>query len=313
MDRVITKTLPQATPSYWQDTAPPMAEYPPLRGDVEADVAVIGAGITGLTAATYLAAAGRRVVLLEANRVGSGTTGGTSAHLDAMPDQGAGALINDFGASAARAVTEARMAAIAQIETWCREVGIDCDFRRVPAYLYSESAEGIEALRDECEQARALGLEAAMVDAPGLPFAHGAFRIENQARFHALRYLQGLATALHANGVAIHEHSRAQPPSDGEPCTVETPTGRVTAADVLLCTHTCYMGITEIDTLIAPYQSYVLTARIAGQVPDALFWDDAVPYHYGPFGKKCNTGLFEQLCDAATEEDAAHEMRTFGH
>ena len=280
MDQAVAERLRQATPSYWQDTAPPGAAYPRLRGDVRADVAVIGAGITGLTAAAYLAAAGRKVIVLEANRVGSGTTGGTSAHLDAMPDQGADVLINDFGVSAARAVTKSRMDAIAQIETWCRELEIDCEFRRVPAYKYSESAQGVQRLRDECEQARALGLETGMVNACGLPFAHSGFRIEHQARFHALRYLQGLAKSLHTHGVAIYEHSPAHPPRDDDPCTVETNDGRVTAADVLLCTHTCYMGITEIDTLIAPYQSYVLTARVADRIPDALFWDDADPYHY---------------------------------
>ncbi len=280
MDHVIAETLRQATPSYWRDTAPSLAEYPPLQGEVEADVAIVGAGITGLTAAAHLAAAGKRVVVLEANRVGGGTTGDTSAHLDAMPDQGAETFINDFGISIARTVTEARMAAIAQIEAWCGNLGIDCEFRRVPAYIYSESPEGVAALREECERARRLGLEAAIVDEVGLPFARGGLRIENQARFHALQYLQGLAKAIHAGGVAIHERSPAQPPRDGEPCTVETPGGRVTATDVLLCTHTCYMGITEIDTLIAPYQSYVLTARVAAQIPDALLWDDAEPYHY---------------------------------
>ena len=280
MSHVLSETLRYATQSLWEDTAPPQTDYPPLKGDVVADVAIIGAGITGLTAAMHLADAGKRVVVLEAARVGSGTTGGTSAHLDTMPDQGAGVLIQDFGEAAARAVTEARMSAIAQIESWCRKLSIDCDFRRIPAYAFSESAEGAEELTDECENARRLGLDATMVGQPAMPFAHGACRIGNQARFHSVRYVQGLAKALHARGVAIHESSRAQPPTDGEPCRVETPGGRVSATDVLLCTHTCYMGITHVDTLIAPYQSYVLTARVAERIPDALYWDDARPYHY---------------------------------
>jgi glycine/D-amino acid oxidase-like deaminating enzyme/nitrite reductase/ring-hydroxylating ferredoxin subunit len=279
LDLVIAKTR-QASPSFWQETAAPLTEYPALHGKIEADVAIVGGGITGLTAAAHLAAAGRKVVVLEANRIGSGTTGDTSAHLDVMPEQGSEALIRDFGLSAARAVTQARMAAIVQIEAWCRELEIDGDFRRVPAYMYSESPEGMEALREEREHARRLGLEVAMVDAIGLPFARGGLRIENQARFHALGYLQGLAESLHADGVVIHERSPVQPPRDDEPCTLETPQGRVIATDVLLCTHTCYMGITEIDTRIAPYQSYVLTARVATQIPDALFWDDVEPYHY---------------------------------
>jgi glycine/D-amino acid oxidase-like deaminating enzyme len=151
-----------------------------------------------------------------------------------MPDQGADVLIRDFGMSAAQAVTQAGMAAIPQIEAWCRELGLDCEFRRVPAQMYSESPEGMEALREESEHARRL----------------------------------------------IHERSPAQPPRDDEPWTLETLERRITAANVLLCTHPCYMGITEIDTLIAPYQSCVLTARVVTQIPDALFWDDAEPYYY---------------------------------
>ncbi len=280
MDRTSYPMARQATSTLWQETisAPPI--LPSLRGQVEADVVILGAGITGLTAAMYLKAAGQRVVVLEAGRVGSGTTGGTSAHLDAMPDQGAEQLIRDFGESTAGAVTRARMAAIAQIESWCRELDIACDFRRVPAYLYSESADRVSALEAECEAARRLGLETTMVDRLDLPFAYGGFRIDNQARFHSLSYLYGLARRLRGEGVAIYEDSHAQIPADGEPCVVETGGGRVTARNVLLCTHTSYMGVTAIDTLVAPYQSYVLTARVSDEVPDTLYWDDAEPYHY---------------------------------
>src|SRR5690606_1669861 len=73
--------------SQWMTEVQPRP-YPALAGEREVDVAVVGGGITGLTTALLLAEEGRSVVVLEARRLGSGTTGGTSAHLTAMPDAG---------------------------------------------------------------------------------------------------------------------------------------------------------------------------------------------------------------------------------
>ena len=267
--------------SYWIDSAETAPDYPPLAGETLADVVVIGAGITGLTAAWHLKQAGQRVVVLEAGRVGAGTSGATSAHLDGHPDQGARKLINDFGEAPAQAVTAGRMAAIDQIENWCGQFSDDCEFQRVPAFLYSESADGSQELREEGQALARLGLQADFLDDVGLPFyAAGGVRIENQARFHPLRFLRELAKQVHGDDCVIHEHSRAQPPADGAPCTVETAGGKVTAGAVLLCTHSAFLGVSELDLRIAPYQSYVVVARVAESLPDGLFWDDASPYHY---------------------------------
>lgn len=268
--------------SYWHATAPGIAPtYPGLDQDIQADVVIVGAGITGLTAGLHLKQAGRRVAILEAGRVGAGTTTGTSGHLDVLPDQEARTLIKDFGAEAARTITAARMDAIAQIGTWSRDFQIDCDFRRIPAFVYTESGDGVSALKDECEAVKQLGLNAMWLDRLDLPFeTPGAFRVENLGRFHALRYLRALAERFHGDGCTIYEHTRAHPPADGKPCTVEAAGKKVSAAQVLLCTHSAYLGISQFDMRMAPYQSYVLTARVENDVPDGLLLDDAEPYHY---------------------------------
>ncbi|HJL17614.1 MAG TPA: FAD-dependent oxidoreductase [Sandaracinaceae bacterium LLY-WYZ-13_1] len=71
--------------SIWQGDAP-IPEGPPLEGDVETDVCVIGGGLTGLTAALSIAREGRRVVLLERHRIGGGVTGSTTAHITSLVD-----------------------------------------------------------------------------------------------------------------------------------------------------------------------------------------------------------------------------------
>src|SRR5687768_18619496 len=69
------------TQSFWEATAPARPEYPTLEGNIEVDVAIIGGGITGITAALQLTNAGKRVAILEARRVGGGTTGWSTGNL----------------------------------------------------------------------------------------------------------------------------------------------------------------------------------------------------------------------------------------
>jgi len=267
--------------SYWHETAEGgQTHYPPLASDIEVDVAILGGGITGLTAAAHLQQAGRRVAVLEAAQIGGGTTGFTSGHLDATTDLPLGQMIFDFGQSAAGVVTTATREAIDQIEVRCRRWP-DCEFRRVPSYQFTESPERLDALHRQMAAARKLGFPSTFTRQVPLPFpCAGAVHIGGQGRFHSQRYLQHLAAELHAGGCLIHENTTAEPPASGAPARIETDGGRVTAQAIVVATHSPYLGISEFDFRVFPYQSYVIAARVHDDVADALYWDDADPYHY---------------------------------
>jgi glycine/D-amino acid oxidase-like deaminating enzyme/nitrite reductase/ring-hydroxylating ferredoxin subunit len=209
-----------------------------------------------------------------------------------MPDQGAQVLLKDFGETASRQLIAARQGAIDLIERWVRQYGIDCDFGRVPAFAYTEREDHVRQMEKECNAARRIGIEASLTDAVGLPFDTACgIRMENQARFHPMKYLQALAAQVHGGGCAIYEETRADVPKDGAPCTVTTPHGVVKADRVIVATHSAFLGISQFDMRMEPYQSYVVSAHVSDALPDALYFDDSEPYNYIRWAETGKPGL----------------------
>jgi glycine/D-amino acid oxidase-like deaminating enzyme/nitrite reductase/ring-hydroxylating ferredoxin subunit len=267
--------------SFWRETAgPSRSKLLPLEHDIETDVAIIGAGITGLTAALHLKMAGRQVVVLEGNDLGGGTTGFTTAHLDKTTDQPLKQLIDDFGIDVARDVVRASEEAMNEIEARCNGFG-DCDFVRLPSYEFTEVKREPKWVREQYDAARQIGIDVSVTENIPLPFhCTHAVRVENQGRFHSQRYLLGLVDQIQGDGCYVFTHTRAKPPQNGEPCEIETSGGRVKARDVFVATHHPYLNVSQWDMRVGPYQSYVLGVRVEDEVADALFWDDNDPYHY---------------------------------
>src|SRR5688572_22445907 len=156
--------------SYWHETAGGMAtHFPPLERHIDADVAILGGGITGLTAAIHLQHSGRRVAVLEAGQIGSGTTGFTSGHLDATTDLALSRMIFEYGESAAAVITTATREAIDQIESRCSHWP-DCEFSRVPSYQFTESTAGLDGLHKQVAAGRKLGFNCWFTRLVPLPF-----------------------------------------------------------------------------------------------------------------------------------------------
>jgi glycine/D-amino acid oxidase-like deaminating enzyme/nitrite reductase/ring-hydroxylating ferredoxin subunit len=260
----------------------PGLPYQPLSGDTETDVAIVGAGLTGLTAALRLIEAGRRVLVLERDRVGSGETGHTTAHLTEMVDARYAQVVQDFGEEGARLVGESSRLAIDEIERLTKTLEIACRFERLDGYLYTERPQDVPPIEEEVEAARRAGIAAEMTRDVPLPFATaGGLRVARQAQFHTIAYLRGLAAYVASQGATIAEQSIAREFHDGEPCRVVTDRGVVRAREVIVAAHVPVSNRVLLHTKIAAYRSYAIAARVRGaSAPRGLFWDTDDPYHY---------------------------------
>ncbi|HQA00107.1 MAG TPA: FAD-dependent oxidoreductase, partial [Phycisphaerae bacterium] len=267
--------------SFWM-TSPLQPTYPELFEDSRTDAVIVGAGITGLTAAMRLVEAGLKVQVIEMNWVGSGTTGSSTGHLDSYTDETLKGLIRGLGEDHARIALVAKQQAIDVIEDWDRRLQLGCRFRRVPAYLYCEDDADIEMLKVEYTLVRNLGIAVDMQRQAPLPFDTALSLVfPDQGRFDPLAYIQGLARKIVEAGGQIFENTRAEKiwEENGQG-RVETNRGTITADAVILAGHAPLLGMFTVEPRALPYQSYVLGVRVLNDVPDALYWDTARPYHY---------------------------------
>jgi len=177
--------------SLWRATAHPAPRQPTLPREV--DVLVIGGGITGLTAAYLLARSGRRVAGVERERLGSGETGNSSAHLTQITDLRRSDLAKRFGRDGARLAWEGGGVAIDLIESIVEREAIDCDFARVPGWLcgpfLEPETDESDSLRADVALAAELGIQASYQRANPVD-GRPAMAVADQGIIHPLRYFE---------------------------------------------------------------------------------------------------------------------------
>ncbi|MEU1039472.1 FAD-dependent oxidoreductase [Streptomyces sp. NPDC005551] len=267
------KTHADQQKSYWIDSAP-AADLPPLDADITVDVAVIGAGIAGLSTAWELARRGRSVAVLEADRIAAGVTGHTTAKLTALHTMIYARLRHTRGPEGAKLYARSQTEAIRHAAAVVDELGIDCDWEDTAAYTFAHDPSGIADLKAEAEAAREAGLPAEYVTETGLPFpVAGAVRVTEQVQFHPRKYLLALADDLRGQGAVIHERTRVVGLKEGEPCRLTTENGStVTATDVVVATHYPIFDRALLFTRLSPRRELVLAAPIPADLdPHGMF------------------------------------------
>ena len=261
-----------ANRSLWLATAE-VDEFPALEGDIEVDVAVVGAGITGVAVAHLLKGEGKSVALLEMRRIGLGTTGNTTGKLTVGHSLVYAKLSVSHGPDAARLYAESNREAISQLGTLAAELGIDCDWEPASNYVYTESSGRLDKLEDELEAMRRAGIAAELTRETDLPFpVAGAIRVDEQAQFHPLKYLAGLVARIPGDGSHVFEQTRATGVESGERPTVETSSGRVLAKHVVVATQLPFLDRGLFFAKAHPQKSFAVSAGVAeAQAPRGMY------------------------------------------
>lgn len=272
-------------PSWYAATAEPLAPFPPLKGAQKADVCVIGAGYTGLSAALHLAQAGRNVVLLDAQRVGFGASGRNGGQLGSGQRMDQDDLEALMGEPEAAKLWELAQDAKALVKSLIAEHAIDCHLKPGVAHTGSTDAEVRDLHRYADHLVKRYGYnEIETLDHAALqlvcpsPDYRGGTLDTGAAHLHPLKYALGLVRAAAAAGVRIHEGSAVHNVTDGTPSKVHTDAGHVIADHVIFACNGYLGGLNRrVAARVMPINNFIAATEPLGErINDVLPRDVAV-------------------------------------
>lgn len=269
--------LPESEQPYWQE-AYPGSSYPQLLEDIEVDVVIIGAGITGLSCGYLLKDAGFSVAVIDKRTVGAGTTGRTTGKVTSQHSLIYKELTEQIGMGATKAYGAANEEAIAQIEKIIKKEKIDCGWMREDNYVFTDDPKQVEKFMQEAKAAEAAGLPASFETSTALPFhVHGAVKFANQAKFHSQKYLLGLAKAVNGNGSHVFENSPIISIHDGSPGKVRTKYATVIAHHIIVATSVPTLPLMARGgycILEYPTESYIIAGKMRHKLPGMFISPD---------------------------------------
>ena len=254
--------------SYYTATAPRAESFAALQTDIDCDVAVVGGGLAGLSAAIELADRGYRVVLLEAREIGWGASGRNGGQVIAGLACDQSVIQDQLGLQASRAVWDMTVEAIRLIGERCRRFDIDCDWRAgyLALAVNARKARALQAW--QAQMHRDYGYETQWI-APAevgqwiaSPRFHSGVHDPLGGHLHPLKYCRGLMHAAAALGVQIHEHTAVQALHAGAIVRLATAHGQVRAPHVLLAGNVYLQGLAPpLQSRIMPVGTYIVASE----------------------------------------------------
>ena len=255
------------TESYYTATANPCETRPPLRGNIEADLVVIGGGCTGLSAALFAARRGYKVVLLEGGRLGHGASGRNGGQIIPGLRQGPEELTRRYGLEEARRIFATAVSARDLVTGLIEEHGIACDLR-LTGHINAATAHDLAPLQREAAFTErqmnyphlAVLDRAALADELASDHYGGGLLDRNGGHFHPLNYALGLAEAAEKAGAHLHEEIHVIALDYKDKIVTRTEHGTVTAPHGVLA---CDALLGRLNPILAgrimPISSHIVT------------------------------------------------------
>jgi gamma-glutamylputrescine oxidase len=277
----LTPAIPHA-PSYYAHSAHPSPPRAPLLGSVEADVCIVGAGYTGLSAGIALAEAGMKVVVLEQARVGWGASGRNGGQIVHSFSRDIDVIERSYGPAVARPLADMMFEGARIIRERVETYKIDCDLKNggIFSAISPRKAKGLEAQKKLWEKLGHPGLT--LVDTPDEvrkwvnTDRYSALLIDpTGGHFHPLNLALGEAAALESLGGRIFEDCAVVNIARGEPATVHTAQGQVRARYVIVACN-AYIGGLEpaLAAKSMPCGTQIITTEPLGVLADELVPSD---------------------------------------
>lgn len=226
--------------SYWISSVEGLRKnYDKLDGDENVDVCIIGGGLTGLTCGYYLSKLGKKVIIVEKDKIMNHTSGNTTAKITSQHGLFYDYLIKSQGKEKAKQYLEANEQAIKNIHEIIEEEKIDCDFEWQDAYVFTEDENEVDKIFNEVEAVNSLGFNAEFVENIEInKKILGAIKFKNQAGFNPCKYGLALADSIEKNDGKIFENSKVIDfKTNFENYEVITEEGKIIADKVIIASH----------------------------------------------------------------------------
>ncbi|WP_411954893.1 FAD-dependent oxidoreductase [Alkalibacillus sp. S2W] len=254
----------------WNQTRS-LKQYPPLSQDESTEVAIVGGGITGITAAYLLQKAGKQVTLVDQGRLLNGTTLHTTAKITAQHGLIYDQLINSYNYQTSRHYYEANLEAMQLIQSLIQDEQINCDLQQHDAYLYTESTEGVAKIEKEFEAYDRLNINSQLADS--IPFnleIEKALIMKDQWQFNPTAYLSYLIQRLDQGSTKLYEHTAGR--TIEEKSVIMEDNTQLTADRILICTHFPFYTENKLfSTRLHAEKSYVIAFPTADPYPGGMY------------------------------------------